>query len=64
VLVLFPLPQVEGGDAVPTAVNPVGVSVVAILLGDVINPGDTAGFVVIVPGVSALSPPVRLPLAA
>ena len=30
--VLFPLPQVEGGDAIPGAVNPVGVSVVAILL--------------------------------
>ena len=39
--VFFPLPQVEGGDTVPGAVNPVGVSVVAILLSDVINPGNT-----------------------
>jgi len=39
--VLFPLPQVEGGDAVSAAVNPVGVGIVAILLGDVINARDT-----------------------
>jgi len=39
--VLFPLPQVEGGDAVPAAVDPIGVPVVAILLGNVINPRDT-----------------------
>ena len=39
--VLFPLPQVEGGDAVPGVVNPVGVPVVTILLSNIINPGNT-----------------------
>jgi len=50
--VLFPLPQVEGGDTVPSAVNPVGVSVVAILLLHQIYPGDTTGLVIVIPGVN------------
>jgi len=54
--VLFPLPQVEGGDAVPSAVDPVGVSIIAILLVHPINSGDAAGFVVVVPGVAAVVP--------
>jgi len=39
--VLFPLSQVEGGDAIPGAVNPVGVSVIQIILLHQIYPGDT-----------------------
>ena len=62
--VLFPLPQVEGGDAVSGAVHPVGIGIVAILLLHPIYPGDTTGLVVIDPGVSAVVPAVRLPLVS
>ena len=62
--VLFPLAQVEGGDAIPGAVDPVGIGIVAILLLHPIYPGDTTGLVVIDPGVSAVVPAVRLPLVS
>jgi len=54
--VLFPLPQVEGRDAIPAAINPVGVPVVAILLLHPIYPGDAAGLIVVIPGVDAAVP--------